>query len=99
MYAWYVYFSSSGDVVDGGIWRSVNGGASWISISNSGIPNCGDGYGCGVQQGPYNMELLAMPDRGATALYRGPINLYKCQISALNSTCTASTFINLTHGY
>jgi hypothetical protein len=39
MYAWYVYFSSSGDLVDGGIWRSVNAGASWISISSSGITN------------------------------------------------------------
>jgi hypothetical protein len=99
MYVWYVYFSSSGDVVDGGIWRSVNGGTSWISISNSGITNCGDGYGCGVQQGTYNLELLAMPDGGATDLYAGAINLYKCQISSLNPTCTASPFINLTHVY
>jgi hypothetical protein len=99
MYAWYVYSSSSGDVVDGGIWRSVNGGASWISISNGGIANCGDSYGCGVQQGTYNLELLAMPDGGATDLYAGAINLYKCQISSLNPTCTSSPFINLTHVY
>jgi hypothetical protein len=99
MYAWYVYFSSSGDLVDGGIWRSVNAGASWISISSSGITNCGDGYGCGAQQGTYNLELLAMPDGGATDLYAGAINLYKCQISSLNPTCTASPFINLTHVY
>jgi hypothetical protein len=99
MYAWYVYLSASGDVVDGGIWRSVNGGASWLSISNSGITNCGDGYGCGVHQGTYNLELLAMPDGGATDLYAGAINLYKCQISSLNPTCTSSPFINLTHAY
>jgi hypothetical protein len=99
MYAWYVYFSWSRDLVDGGIWRSVNGGASWISISNSGIKNCGNSSGCGVQQGTYNLELLAMPDGGATDLYAGAINLYKCQISSLNLTCTASPFINLTHVY
>lgn len=99
MYAWYVYLSASGEVVDGGIWQSLNGGASWTAISDSGITNCGDGYGCGVQQGTYNLELLAMADGGATDLYAGAINIYKCQISVVNPTCTASPFINLTHVY
>jgi len=99
MYAWYVYFSTAGDLVDGGIWQSVNGGASWTSISDSGIKNCGDSYGCGVQQGTYNLELLAMPDGAGTDLYAGAVNLYKCQISGLNPTCAAAPFINLTHVY
>ena len=99
MYVWYVYFSALGDLEDGGIWKSLDGGASWTSISNSGITNCGDGYGCGVQQGTYNLELLAMPNGGATDLYAGAINLYKCQISSINPSCAASPFINLTHAY
>ena len=99
MYVWYVYFSQTGSLVDGGIWQSLNGGASWTAISDSEIANCGDGYGCGVQQGTYNLELLAMPDGAATDLYAGAINIYKCQISAVNPTCTVSPFINLTHVY
>jgi hypothetical protein len=52
MYAWYVSIDSSGDVVDRGIWQSVDGGLSpWKSIANSAIASCGDTYGCGVQQG------------------------------------------------
>ena len=108
MYVWYVYFSASGDVADGGIWQSLNDGASWTSISNSGIMYCGDGYGCGVQQGTYNLELLALSNcpGGAltcvgnpTDLYAGAINIYKCEISSLNPTCSAWPFINLTHVY
>jgi hypothetical protein len=99
MYAWYVYISAYGDVADGGIWQSVNGGASWTAISDSGITNCGDGYGCGVQQGTYNLELLAMADGSATDLYAGAINIYKCQVSVVNPTCSATPFINLTHVY
>ncbi len=99
MYAWYVYFSAAGDLADGGIWQSVNGGASWIAISDSGIKNCGDSSGCGVQQGTYNLDLQAMPNGVGTDLYAGAINLYKCQISGLNPTCAASPFINLTHVY
>ena len=37
-------------------------------------------YGCGVAQGTYNLELLAVPN-GPTApptVYAGAINLYKC---------------------
>jgi hypothetical protein len=99
MYVWFVYISGSGDVADGGIWQSLNGGASWTAISGNGITNCGDGYGCGVQQGTYNLELLAMADGAATDLYAGAINVFKCQISVVNPTCSALPFINLTHVY
>jgi len=100
MYAWYIYLSANGSPVDGGIWQSLNGGASWTAISDTGITNCGDVEGCGVEQGAYNLELLAVPN-GATAtdLYAGAINLYKCGISTLNPTCTSTPFLNLTHTY
>ncbi len=99
MYAWIVYLSTAGNPVDGGIWLSSNGGASWSSISDSGITNCGDFDGCGVQQGAYNLELLAVPNGGATDLYAGAVNVYKCSITAQNPTCAAVPFLNLTHVY
>ena len=99
MYAWYVSLDSFGNPVDGGIWRSLNAGASWTSISDNTITNCGDVAGCGVQQGPYNLELLAVPDGSGTDLYAGAINLYKCGITTQNPTCAAIPFINLTHVY
>jgi hypothetical protein len=42
MYVWYVFLDSYGDAQDGGIWKSVNGGAGWTAISGAGIRNCGD---------------------------------------------------------
>jgi hypothetical protein len=99
MYVWFVYFSSGGSITDGGIWQSLNGGQSWTSISDAGIINCGDLTGCGVEQGSYNLELLAVPNASATDLYAGAVNLYKCSISTQNPTCAASSFINLTHVY
>jgi len=98
MYAWYVSVSSAGSIVDGGIWQSLNGGASWTAISDSGITNCGDIDGCGVEQGPYNLELLAVPNGAGTDLYAGAVNLYKCSINSQNLSC-ASPFLNLTHVY
>lgn len=99
MYAWFVYFSSAGTITDGGIWQSLNGGTSWTSISDSAITNCGDPAGCGVAQGSYNLELLAVPNASGTDLYAGAINLYKCSINSQNATCTSSPFLNLTHVY
>lgn len=69
MYVWYVYVNAYGATVDGGIWQSVNGGASWTSISENGITNCGDILGCGIEQGTYDLALLAVPNGGATDLY------------------------------
>jgi len=99
MYVWYVYVNAYGATVDGGIWQSVNGGASWTSISENGITNCGDILGCGIEQGTYDLALLAVPNGGATDLYAGSVNLYKCAISTLNPTCTSTPFMNLTHVY
>ena len=58
MYVWFVSLTSTGDLEDQGIWQSKNGGASWTQISDSGIINCGDSNGCGVNQGSYNPCLL-----------------------------------------
>jgi hypothetical protein len=98
MYAWTVYFSA-GDVVDGGIWQSLNGGASWNAISDTAIANCGDVLGCGVDQGEHNLELLAMPSLSGTDLYAGAVNLYKCSINSQNPACVNAPFLNLTHVY
>ena len=99
MYAWYVYFSASGVAVDGGIWQSFNGGASWTSIPDATITNCGDPAGCGVQQGAYDLEIMALPDGAGTDLYAGATNLYKCSITTLNPACASFPFLNLTHVY
>ena len=99
MYAWYISLDSNGIPVDRGIWQSSNGGASWTSISDAGVTNCGDVEGCGVGLGAYDLELLALPDGSATDLYAGAINLYKCGITSQNPTCTAVGFMNLTHVY
>jgi hypothetical protein len=100
MYAWYISLDSGGDPVDQGIWQSTNGGASWTQINDSGITNCSDSLGCGVAQGSYNLELLAVPNgTAATDLYAGAINLYKCSINSSNPTCNTAGFMNLTHVY
>jgi hypothetical protein len=86
--------------VDEGIWQSTNSGATWIAMNDSGITNCGDPSGCGVAQGIYNLELLAVPNGGAaTDLYAGAVNLFKCSITSINPTCANSPFLNLTHAY
>jgi hypothetical protein len=101
MYTWYVYFSSTGELMDGGIWQTLNGATTaWTQINDTGISNCGDYNGCGIEQGTYNLELAAVPNGStATDLYAGSINLYKCSLSSLNPACSASPFINLTHVY
>jgi len=100
MYVWFVSLDVSGNLVDQGIWVSTNGGASWAQINDSGITNCGDLNGCGVEQGFYNLELLAVPNGASTTdLYAGAINLYKCSISVINAGCANTPFMNLTHVY
>jgi hypothetical protein len=86
MYVWYVDVNDN----DQGIWLSTNSGASWTQIIDSGISNCGDALGCGTEDGTYNLELAAVPDGGATDLYAGAVNLYKCQITVAVPTCNGS---------
>jgi len=100
MYVWFVSADANDDPVDQGIWLTTNSGASWTQIDDSGIVNCGDANGCGVQQGFFNLALLALPDGAiATDLYAGAINLYKCSITSINPTCANAPFLNLTHVY
>ena len=99
LYAWFV---DSADT-DGGIWQSLDGGASWNTISDAGITSCGDVFGgCGTSQGTYNLALEAVASGGATDLYAGAVNIYKCTINTLERDCTGAgpnTFLNLTHAY
>jgi hypothetical protein len=99
MYTWIVSLDSSGNPVDGGIWQSLNGGTSWNQISETTITNCGDVEGCGVDQGTFNLDLLAVPDGSGTDLYAGAVNLYKCEITVQNPACATNPFMNLTHVY
>jgi hypothetical protein len=106
LYTWVVDEDTTANpttVSDGGIWVNTNGGASpWKPIADGGITACGDaGGGCGVEQGNYNLELLAIMDGAGTDLYTGSINLYKCTIAApsSNSPACSSAFMNLTHAY
>jgi len=100
MYVWFISLDSNGSPEDQGIWQSENGGVSWTQIADTGITDCGDSNGCGVDQGAENLALLAVPDgASATDLYGGAVNLYKCSINSSNPTCAADAFLNLTHAY
>jgi hypothetical protein len=98
MYVWYVDANNN----DQGVWTTLDGGLTWTPLNESGITNCGDTIGCGTEDGAYNLELAAVPDGGATDLYAGAVNLYKCQITSFSPTCAGTgqnTFLNLTHAY
>ncbi len=100
MYVW-IYNSSENDI---GIFQTKDGGqTAWTQISTAGIDTCGPEQGCGNDssgQGTYNIALAAVPNGGATDLYAGGVNQYKCAIDpTLNPTCATSPFLNLTHVY
>ena len=101
LYTWYVTIDQQGNVDDGGIYRTTNGGATWQQINDSGMTNCGDGAGngCGAEQGWFNLTLAAVPNGSGTDLYAGAVNLFKCSITGANSSCGVNPFINLTHVY
>jgi hypothetical protein len=110
MYFWFVSLTTGPDgvdVVDEGIWRSLDGGNSWNPIDETGIASCGDpgDNGCGVDQGYYNLEIAALPDGAATDLYAGAVNLFKCALTTGGTTCSTldpnypNQWINLTHVY
>jgi hypothetical protein len=99
MYAWYV----DANDFDQGIWKSLDGGASWVQVNDSGIANCGDLFGgCGTENGADNLALAAVPNGTATDLYAGAANIYKCTITNAFPSCNGTgknTFLNLTHAY
>ncbi len=100
MYVWFVSLDRNNNPVDQGIWLSTTAGASWTQVSDSGIINCGDANGCGVEQADYNLELAAVPNgASATDLYAGAVNLYKCSITSANPACSSTPFMNVTHVY
>ena len=116
MYVWVVDLQSTGEV-DDGIWRTTNGGTAWTQIPDNGITNCGSGgggegaggtgFGCGVEQGVYNLEIAAIPDSAGTGtdVYAGTINIHKCHLASGASSCSTidtnvpTDWINLTHVY
>lgn len=98
MYVWYVDSNDN----DQGIWTSTDAGRTWSQLDESGITDCGDLFGCGTQQGAYNLTLTAMANGTATDLYAGAVNLYKCTVSIIAPLCNGTgsgTFLNLTHVY
>jgi hypothetical protein len=100
----YFWFTDISDT-DGGIWQSTDGGTSWKQISETGITNCGDGFGCGTIQAFYDLEISAVADGTATDIYAGTINLYKCKLASGATTCSTvdanlpNSWLNLTHVY
>ncbi len=106
VYFWFISLDPSNNVIDEGIWQSINGG-TWAPIDETGIANCGDPgeIGCGVDQGYYNLKIAAMPDGAVTDLYAGAVNLFKCELTTGAATCATvdtnfpNQWINLTHVY
>ncbi len=94
LYVWYVDANDN----DQGIWVSADGGNSWNQLDETGITNCGDQFGCGTEQGAYNLTLAAVADGTTTDLYAGALNLYKCTVTGVPLQCF-SPFLNLTHVY
>ncbi len=102
MYVWYVDPGEG----DQGVWQSTDGGTTWNPINDNGVANCGDAFGgCGTVQGGYDLEIAAVANpvsAGATDLYVGTRNVYKCTITTASPTCAGNvpnTMMNLTHVY
>ena len=98
MYAWFV----DGNSIDQGLFRSIDAGATWTQIDESGLTDCSgpapnpqNEIGCGTQQGTYNLALTAVPNGSATDLYAGAINIYKCTLY----TTTAAALPRIIAGY
>jgi hypothetical protein len=97
MYAWYVDDNSN----DQGIWRTLDGGATWTEIDDTGFTACGDALGCGATQSFFNMSMAAVPSGSVTDLYVGAVNEFKCRnLSSSTTTCNGGAgWLNLTHVY
>ena len=95
LYVWYVDANNN----DQGIWASTDGGNTWSQLDESGITDCGDEFGCGAEQGSYNLALAAVADGTTTDLYAGAVNLYVCIVTGAPLQCFPHGFLNLTHVY
>ena len=105
LYLWFISIDVNNNLVDRGIWRSVNGG-TWTQISENGLTACPDGGGCFMDQTFYNMEVAAIPNGASTTdVYVGGVNLFKCKLPNSSASCStldanfANQWINLTHVY
>jgi hypothetical protein len=112
IYIWWISLTSTGSPVNKGIWKSLDGGQSWVQLTDTGFTSCGDSSGCGATQAFYNMSILSVSNPTTptqTDLYIGSVNLYKCTVdntvTGANAICGNSTadspftFKNLTHVY
>lgn len=104
VYFWFINIDQSNNIIDEGIWRSING-AAWSRIDETGLTNCGDPLGCGVDQAFYNLEIAAVADGSDTDIYAGAVNLFKCELASAATTCSTvdanlpNSWLNLTHVY
>jgi len=105
LYLWFISIDVNNNLVDQGIWRSING-AAWAQISENGLNTCPDGGGCFMDQTFYNMEVAAIPNGASTTdVYVGGVNLFKCKLPNSSTSCStldanfANQWINLTHVY
>lgn len=94
---------TSGAVTNKGVWKAVISSGNvtgWTQFGTAGIDTCGDSNGCGLQQGYFNLFLGAIADGSNTDLYVGAVNLFRCQVTTSNATCSnAGSWLNLTHVY
>jgi len=94
LFTWFVGINSSGSTLDGGVWKttvSAGSTAAWTQLSDTGISSCGEGQGCGVGQGTYDLYILAVPHGGSSDLYAGAVNVYK--------STSEGAFNNISHVY
>lgn len=95
--------TTTGAVTNKGVWKAtISSGnvTGWTQFATAGIDTCGDSNGCGLQQGYFNLFLGAVADGANTDLYVGAVNLFRCQVTTSNTTCSnAGSWLNLTHVY
>ncbi len=104
----YTVFVDSNEK-DQGVFRTVDGGSTWVPLGVSGLKDCGDGSSCDTAQGFYNLDLAALPaGTGNTNLLLATVNIYKCSITPASPTCgplvtpvpdPTPGWLNLTHVY
>ena len=104
MYVWYANDSYASQ----GVYKTTNGGTTWTKMTTSSADTCDDSGTCASYQLFYNMTMAAVPnksdaDPGATDLYIGSGNIFKCTVNSTNPTCSSASepyrFMDITHVY